>query len=111
MVRIPRKLERSGVFLAMACAGILFRTSGIAFAEGTPSNKPASSPASPLESEQATAFQSGYVQAFPEPASGMVIGAREAKRLYGQGDSLYLRLAPTTDAKAGDRFTIFRPTA
>jgi peptidoglycan-associated lipoprotein len=40
----------------------------------------------------------------------MVIGAREAKRLFGQGDPLYLRLASTTDAKVGDRFTLFRPT-
>lgn len=109
MVRIPRKLERSGVFLAMACAGILLGTDAIVFAEGTPS-KSASSPASTLESEQAIAFQSGYVQAFPEPASGMVIGAREARRLYAKGDSLYLRLAPTTDVKMGDRFTLFRPT-
>jgi outer membrane protein OmpA-like peptidoglycan-associated protein len=40
----------------------------------------------------------------------MVIGTREAKSLFGQGDSLYLRLAPTADVKVGDQFTLFRPT-
>jgi outer membrane protein OmpA-like peptidoglycan-associated protein len=109
MGRIPRKLEWGGVFLAMAYTGILLGSSVDAFAESTPS-KSENSPVSKLASEQAIAFQSGYVQDFPEPTSGMVIGAREAKRLYGQGDSLYLRLAPTTDAKVGDRFTLFRPT-
>lgn len=109
MGRIPRKLEWGGVFLAMAYTGILLGSSVDAFAESTPS-KSENSPVSKLGSEQAIAFQSGYVQDFPEPTSGMVIGAREAKRLYGQGDSLYLRLAPTTDAKVGDRFTLFRPT-
>jgi peptidoglycan-associated lipoprotein len=93
----------------MAYAGILLGSGAIAFAEDTPSTS-VRSPASKLESEQAIAFQSGYVQAFPEPVSGMVIGAHEAKRLYGQGDSLYLRLAPTADGKVGDRFTLFRPT-
>ena len=109
MGRIPRKREGGGVFLAMAYAGILLGSGAIAFAEDTPSTS-VRSPASKLESEQAIAFQSGYVQAFPEPVSGMVIGAHEAKRLYGQGDSLYLRLAPTADGKVGDRFTLFRPT-
>ena len=109
MVRIPRKLERSGVFLAMACTGILLGTSAIVFAEGTPS-KSTSSPASKLDSEQATAFQSGYIQAFPGPIAGIVIGDREARRLFGQGDSLYLRLAPTAEGKVGDRFTLYKPT-
>ena len=109
MGRIPRKLQWGGVLLAMAYAGILLGSGAIALAESTPS-KSASSPASKLEGEQALALQSGYIQAFPEPASGVVTGAREAKRLFGQGDPLYLRLAPTTDVKVGDQFILFRPT-
>ena len=104
-----RKVEWGGVLVAMAYAGILLGSGAIALAESAPS-KSASAPASKLEGEQATAFQSGYVQTFPEPVAGMVIGAREAKRLFGQGDALYLRLAPTADVKVGDRFTLFRPT-
>lgn len=109
MGKIPRKLEWGGVLLAMAYAGMLLGSGAIAFAESAPS-KSANSAAGKLDLDQAMALQSGYVQAFPEPVSGMVIGARETKRLFGQGDALYLRLAPTTDAKVGDRFTIFRPT-
>ena len=104
-----RKVDWSRVFMAMAYAGTLLGSGATAHAESAPA-KSASASASKLEGEQAIAFQSGYVQAFPEPASGVVIGTREAKSLFGQGDSLYLRLASTTDAKAGDRFTLFRPT-
>lgn len=104
-----RNVGWGGVFLVMACAGMLFGSGTIAFAESTPSQS-ASSPVRELSGERAIAFQSGYVQAFPESASGVVVGAREAKRLYGEGDPLYLRLAPTTDAKVGDQFTLFRPT-
>lgn len=105
-----RTVEWGGVLVAMACAGILLGTGAVALAESTPSAKPASSLESKLEGAQAIALQSGYIQAFPEPASGMVIGAREAKRLFAHGDPLYLRLAPTTDAKVGDQFILFRPT-
>jgi len=104
-----RQMEWGRSLMAMACAGMLLGTGAIAFAESTPPHS-TSLPASKLESEQALALQSGYVQAFPEPASGMVIDAREAKRLFGEGDVLYLKLAPTTDAKVGDWFTLFRPT-
>ncbi|TAL10234.1 MAG: hypothetical protein EPO02_08155 [Nitrospirae bacterium] len=109
MGRIPRKLEWGGVLLVMAYAGLLLGSGALALAESTPPS-PASSPASALGGEQAIAFQGGYVQAFPEPIAGVVIDAREAKRLFGQGDALYLRLAPTTDVKVGDWFTLFRPT-
>ncbi len=109
MGRIPRKLEWGGVLLAMAYAGILLGSGTLAIAESAPA-KPASASAGTLTGEQAIALQSGYIQAFPESASGTVIGAREAKRLFGHGDPLYLRLAPTTDVKVGDRFTLFRPT-
>ncbi len=109
MGKIPRKLEWGGVLLAMAYAGMLLGSGAIALAESAPP-KSANSAAGKLDLDQAMALQSGYVQAFPEPVAGMVIGARETKRLFGQGDALYLRLAPTTDAKVGDRFTIFRPT-
>lgn len=102
MGRTLHKTKRGCFFVAMACAGVLLGTSVGAFAEGTASRT--------VESDHARAFQSGYIQAFPEPASGMVIGAREDKRLFGEGDLLYLRLAPTTDATVGDRFTLFRPT-
>ena len=109
MGRIPRKLEWGGVLLAMAYAGTLLGSGAIALAETAPLQS-ASSPAGKMDLDQAMALQSGYVQAFPEPVSGVVIGARETKRLFGQGDALYLRLAPTTDAKVGDQFTIFRPS-
>lgn len=109
MGRKSRKLEWGGVFFAMAYVGMLLGSGAIALAENTPP-KSASSPAIKLDLDQAMALQSGYVQAFPEPVAGMVIGAKETKRLFGQGDILYLRLAPTTDAKMGDRFTLFRPT-
>lgn len=110
MVKILRKVEWDRVLMAMACVGILLGSDVIAFAESAPPPS-ASSPASKLDSEQAIAFQGGYVQAFPEPVAGAIIGTREAKYLFGQGDLLYLRLAPTTDAKVGDWFTIFRPAA
>lgn len=100
-----RKVEWGGVLVALAYGGILLGSGAIALAQSAPSTS-----ARELAGEQAIAFQSGYVQAVPEPVSGVVIGAREAKRLYGQGDPLYLRLAPTADVRVGDRFTLFRPT-
>jgi peptidoglycan-associated lipoprotein len=93
----------------MACAGILLGYGVIAHAESA-SPKSADAPSNKLEGDRAIAFHAGYIQAFPEPVAGTVIDAREAKRLLGQADSLYLRLAPTTDAKVGDRYTLYRPT-
>jgi peptidoglycan-associated lipoprotein len=110
MVRIPRKLERGGVFLAMACAGILLGTDAIAVTESAPLKL--TGPAEvKLEAEQSLALQGGYIQPFPESAAGVLVGSRETKRLLGYGDIVRVQLAPTTDAKVGDRFTIFRPTA
>lgn len=107
-----RTVEWGGVLVAMACAGILLGTGAVALAEESAPPLQFTGPAEvKLKGAQAIALQGGYIQAFPEPASGMVIGApREAKRLFGQEDSLYLRLAPTTDVKVGDRFILFRPT-
>jgi peptidoglycan-associated lipoprotein len=108
MGRIPRKLERSGVFLAMACAGILLGTD--AFAESAPLKFTGPTEVK-LAAEQSLALQGGYLQPFPESAAGVLQGSRETKRLLGYGDIVRVKLAPTTDAKVGDRFTIFRPTA
>ncbi|MDO8546857.1 MAG: OmpA family protein [Nitrospirales bacterium] len=110
MVRIPRKLERSRVFLAMACAGILLGTDAIALTESAPLKFTGPTEVK-LAAEQSLALQGGYLQPFPESAAGVLQGSREAKRLLGFGDIVRVRLAPTTDAKVGDRFTIFRPTA
>ena len=109
MVKTLRKVEWNRAFMALVCAGILLGSDVIVFAESAP-HPSTSSPASKLESEKAIAFPGGYVQAVPEPVAGVIIGTREAKYLFSQGDLLYLRLAPTTDAKVGDRFTLFRPT-
>lgn len=105
-----RKVERSGVFLAMACVGILLGTDAIVFAEGTPL-KFTGPTEGKLAAEQSLALQGGYLQPFPESAAGVLQGSRETKRLLGYGDIVRVKLAPTTDAKVGDRFTIFRPTA
>ena len=110
MVRIPRKLERSGVFLAMACAGILLGTDAIALTESAPLKFTGPTEVK-LAAEQSLALQGGYIQPFPESAAGVLVGSREAKRLLGYGDIVRVQLAPTTDAKVGDRFTVFRPTA
>jgi len=110
MGRIPRKLERSGVFLAMACAGILLGTDAIALTESAPLKFTGPTEVK-LSAEQSLAFQGGYLQPFPESAAGVLQGTRETKSLLGYGDIVRVRLAPTTDAKVGDRFTIFRPTA
>lgn len=104
-----RKVEWIRLLMAMASAGLLLGSNVIALAESAPP-VPARSLASKLAGEQATALQSGYIQAFPEPVAGKVIDAREAKSLFGQGDDLYLRLSPTADVKVGDQFTLFRPT-
>jgi peptidoglycan-associated lipoprotein len=105
-----RKVERRGVFLAMACVGILLGTDAIVFAEGTPL-KFTGPTEGKLAAEQSLALQGGYLQPFPESAAGVLQGSRETKRLLGYGDIVRVKLAPTTDAKVGDRFTIFRPTA
>ncbi len=104
-----RKVEWIRLVMAVASAGMLLDSGVIALAQSAPP-VPERTLASKLAGEQAIALQSGYIQAFPEPVAGRVIDAREAKSLFGQGDSLYLRLSPTADVKVGDQFTLFRPT-
>ena len=62
---------------------------------------------STLLGEQATAFQGGYIL-HREEVSGTVVGSRDAKTLFANGDILYLKL--TSAVRVGDRVTLYRPT-
>jgi len=104
-----RTVEWGGV--VVACAGILFGAGAIALAEeNAPPSLQLTGPAEvKLSGATAIAFQSGYIQPFPESAAGVLQGTRDEKVLLGYGDIVRVRIAPTTDAKVGDRFTLFRP--
>jgi peptidoglycan-associated lipoprotein len=62
-----------------------------------------------LAGEPAIAFQGGYLK-FSEQVSGLVVGSRESKQLFGMGDVLYIRVMPDANVKVGDRLTLYRPT-
>jgi peptidoglycan-associated lipoprotein len=66
-------------------------------------------PALTLAGEPSIAFQGGYIKS-SEPVSGMVVGAREFKQLFGLGDVLYVRVLPAANVKVGDRLTLYRPS-
>jgi outer membrane protein OmpA-like peptidoglycan-associated protein len=72
----------------------------------------ADAPAPPtltLAGDPAIAFQGGYIK-FSEQVSGLVVGSREYKQLFGMGDVLYVRVLPDANVKVGDRLTLYRPT-
>ncbi len=72
----------------------------------------ADAPAPPtltLAGDPAIAFQGGYIK-FSEQVSGLVVGSRESKQLFGMGDVLYIRVLPDANVKVGDRLTLYRPT-
>src|SRR2546428_12154650 len=72
----------------------------------------ADAPAPPsltLAGDPAIAFQGGYIK-FSEQVSGIVVGSRESKQLFGMGDVLYIRVLPDANVKVGDRLTLYRPT-
>ena len=62
-----------------------------------------------LAGDPAIAFQGGYIK-FSEQISGLVVGSRESKQLFGMGDVLYVRVLPDANVKVGDRLTLYRPT-
>ena len=62
-----------------------------------------------LAGDPAIAFQGGYIK-FTEQVSGLVVGSRESKQLFGMGDVLYVRVLPDANVKVGDRLTLYRPT-
>src|SRR6266571_3765822 len=67
----------------------------------------ADAPAPPtltLAGDPAIAFQGGYIK-FSEQVSGLVVGSRESKQLFGMGDVLYIRVLPDANVKVGDRLT------
>src|SRR5437660_242490 len=62
-----------------------------------------------MAGEPSIAFQGGYIKT-SEPVSGMVVGSREFKQLFGMGDVLYVRVLPAANVKVGDRLTLYRPS-
>jgi len=75
-----------------------------AFAEDAPAP-----PTLTMAGDPAIAFQGGYIKP-SEQVSGRVVGARDAKQLFGMGDVLYVRVLPDANVKVGDRLTLYRPT-
>ena len=62
-----------------------------------------------LAGEPSIAFQGGYIKS-SEPVSGVVVGARDFKQLFGLGDVLYIRVLPAANVRVGDRLTLYRPS-
>src|SRR5438128_5107949 len=62
-----------------------------------------------LAGEPSIAFQGGYIKS-SEPVSGVVVGARYFKQLFGLGDVLYIRVLPAANVRVGDRLTLYRPS-
>src|SRR5207245_11804621 len=68
-----------------------------------------SPPTLALAGEPSIAFQGGYIKS-SEPVSGVVVGARDFKQLFGLGDVLYIRVLPAANVRVGDRLTLYRPS-
>src|SRR5437870_5791694 len=62
-----------------------------------------------LAGEPSIAFQGGYIKS-SEPVSGVVVGARDFKQLFGMGDVLYIRVLPAANVRVGERLTLYRPS-
>src|SRR2546425_11406120 len=60
-----------------------------------------------LAGEPSIAFQGGYIKS-SEPVSGVVVGARDFKQLFGLGDVLYIRVLPVANVRVGDRLSLYR---
>src|SRR5437660_6726017 len=112
----------SRVLVAMGCLGIFLETGVLAYEQPAPpippppASKDAQAPAavppnqtSFLAGDQATAFHSGYLRQ-QEQVTGKVLRGREDKQLFGQGDSLYLKMGLNADVRTGDLLTLYRPT-
>src|SRR2546422_9034655 len=102
---IPRQ-KRAWVQILVVAWGLSLPAGAVtwAFAEDAPAP-----PTSTLAGEPAIAFQGGYLK-FSEQVSGLVVGSRESKQLFGMGDVLYIRVMPDANVKVGDRLTLYRPT-
>src|SRR3989449_9294291 len=102
---IPRQ-KRAWVQFLVVAWGLSLPTGAAApsFAADAPAP-----PTLTLAGDPAIAFQGGYIK-FSEQVSGLVVGSRESKQLFGLGDVLYVRVAPDANVKVGDRLTLYRPT-
>lgn len=102
-MEIPRQ-KRVWVLVVAWGLGLPAGVATSSFAEVAPA-----SPTSTLAGDPAIAFQGGYIK-FSEQVSGLVVGSRESKQLFGMGDVLYIRVLPDANVKIGDRLTLYRPT-
>ncbi|TLY34469.1 MAG: hypothetical protein E6K57_00925 [Nitrospirae bacterium] len=104
-MEIPRQ-KRAWVQFLVVAWGLSLPTGAAApsFAADAPAP-----PTLTLAGDPAIAFQGGYIK-FSEQVSGLVVGSRESKQLFGLGDVLYVRVAPDANVKVGDRLTLYRPT-
>ncbi|HZC80460.1 MAG TPA: hypothetical protein VE222_01870, partial [Nitrospiraceae bacterium] len=102
---IPRK-KRAWVQVLVVAWGLSLPTGAVtpAFAEDAPA-----SPSLTLAGDPAIAFQGGYIKP-SEQVSGVVVGSRDFKQLFGMGDVLYIRVMPDTNVKVGDRLTLYHPS-
>ena len=102
---IPRQ-KRAWVLVLVGAWGLSLPAGAItpAFAGDSPAP-----PTLTLTGEPSIAFQGGYIKP-SEPVSGMVVGARDFKQLFGLGDVLYIRVLPAANVKVGDRLTLYRPS-
>src|SRR2546426_7747144 len=104
-MEIPRQ-KRAGVQFLVVAWGLSLPTGAAApsFAADAPAP-----PTLTLAGDPAIAFQGGYIK-FSEQVSGLVVGSRESKQLFGMGDVLYIRVLPDANVNVGDRLTLYPPT-
>jgi peptidoglycan-associated lipoprotein len=102
---IPR-LKRAWVQVLIVAWGLSLPAEAVtpAFAEVAQAPPPLI-----LAGDPAIAFQGGYLK-FSEQVSGLVVGSRDSKQLFGMGEVLYVRVLPDANVKVGDRLTLYRPT-
>src|SRR3989475_367356 len=104
-MRIPRQ-KQAWVQILVVAWGLSLPAGAVTRAFAEDAQAP---PTLTLAGDPAIAFQGGYLK-FSEQVSGLVVGARESKQLYGMGDVLYIRVTPDANVKVGDRLTLYRPT-
>ena len=104
-MEIPRQQRAWVQILVVAWALILpAGAATLSFAEDAPASPPLA-----MAGDPAIAFQGGYIK-FSEKVSGLIVGSRDFKQLFGMGDILYIRVLPDANLKVGDRLTLYRPT-
>ena len=117
-MRIKHLLKRGLVLSLLLCAGGLLWSAGAQTAGGarpTPQATPTVLLPPPQDPQAVTGsnnlYCSGFIQYAPAPNNLQIVGGEEeqSKRVYGQGDIVYINAGAQQGVQAGQEYLVVRP--